>query len=254
MNSRGGFRLFVFSGFRSIRTLNWERHCTMRAKNLAVILLWVGLTLVCTASRAQTDLAASIYGAFNGTTNGNGVQQSPSNSAGVLLELRHIRNPLVGFEATYAYNRANQTYTSTAGANHVCQNCTVPTLATIKNNVHEVTADWVVSLPLGSFKPFALAGGGLLINDPSGGSVTVQQCGSTPGSCTGSTGSASSNSSKQGVFVYGAGLDWTVLPHLGLRFQYRGNLYKAADLTSAFSSTNAFTHTAEPMVGAFLRF
>ena len=58
---------------------------------------------------------------------------------------------------------------------------------------------------------------------------------------------------NQRGFVYGAGLDWTLLPHLGLRLQYRGNLYKASDLTSAFSSTNAFTHTAEPVIGIYFR-
>jgi len=57
---------------------------------------------------AQTDLAISLYGAFSGATNGNGVQQSPSNSAGGILELRHISNPLVGYEATYSYNRATR--------------------------------------------------------------------------------------------------------------------------------------------------
>jgi hypothetical protein len=61
---------------------------------------------------AQTDVAVSAYGAFNQSTSGNGTVQSPSNQAGFLIEARHIRNPLVGYEATYAYNRANQAYSS----------------------------------------------------------------------------------------------------------------------------------------------
>jgi len=56
------------------------------------------------------------------------------------------------------------------------------------------------------------------------------------------------------VFVYGAGLDWGLIPHLGLRLQYRGNLYKAPDLTKLYTSTGAFTNTSEPMIGAYLRF
>lgn len=55
------------------------------------------------------------------------------------------------------------------------------------------------------------------------------------------------------VFVYGVGLDWGLLPHLGLRLQYRGNLYKAPDLTTVYTSTGAFTHTAEPMIGVYFR-
>jgi opacity protein-like surface antigen len=101
-----------------------------------------------------------------------------------------------------------------------------------------------------NLRPFALAGGGLLLNVPRSG--TAIQCSTVTNVCQ--SVAVSTNTSTKGVFVYGAGVDWTVLPHLGLRFQYRGNLYKAAALTTAFSSTNAFTHTAQPMVGVFLRF
>ena len=69
------------------------------------------------------------------------------------------------------------------------------------------------------------------------------------------TGSQSfTKTSTQSVYVYGAGLDWGLLPHLGLRFQYRGNLYKAPHLTTLYTSTDAFTRTAEPMIGAYLSF
>ena len=66
--------------------------------------------------------------------------------------------------------------------------------------------------------------------------------------------SASTSSATKPAFVYGAGLDWGLLPHIGLRLQYRGNLYNAPDLTTLYSSTGAFLHTAEPMVGAYFRF
>jgi opacity protein-like surface antigen len=180
----------------------------------------LSLVYLCIAAHAQTDVAASAYGAFSGTTEGNGTIQSPSNAAGFLLELRHISNPLVGYELNYSWNRANQNYND---------------IQSIKANAHQVGADWVVSFPVLMLKPFVLAGGGLIFFRPDG---------SQPGS----------RSETKPTFVYGAGVDWTVIPHLGLRFQYRGNLYHAPDLTHAFSSTNAFTHTAEPMVGAFLRF
>ena len=169
---------------------------------------------------AQTDAAASFYGAFSGTTTGNGTVQSPSNSAGVLLELRHISNPLVGYELNYSFNRANQNYNN---------------LEEIKAAAHEVGADWIVSFPVLMFKPFVLAGGGIIFFRPD-------------------SGQPNTSSDTKAVFVYGAGLDWTVIPHIGLRFQYRGNLYHAPDLSHAFSSTDAFTHTAEPMIGAYVRF
>lgn len=176
-------------------------------------------------AQAQTDIAGSVYGAFSQSTSGNTTSQSPSNQAGVLLELRHISNPLVGYEVTYAYNRANERY----------QLLNTPTLQSVKANAHEVTADWVVSLKMLNLRPFALAGAGLLFVDPA-------------------SGQSNTTSDTKGVFVYGAGVDWTVLPHIGVRLQYRGNLYKAPDLAKAFSSTDRFTHTAEPMAGVFFRF
>ncbi len=208
---------------------------------------------------AQTDVAVSAYGAFNQSTSGNGTVQSPSNQAGFLIEARHIRNPLVGYEATYAYNRANQAYSSPT----VFPPCPIAGLpicgpttktAAIPANAHEFTADWVASLKLANLKPFALAGGGLLVNVPSGGTLTTVTCGQFNPLCSRFTTNAPTNTATKAVFVYGAGVDWTLLPHLGVRFQYRGNLYKAPALTTAFSSTDSFTHTAEPMLGAFFRF
>ena len=187
------------------------------------------------AARAQTSIAASVYGAFSGATNGNGVQESPSNSAGGLFELRHISNPILGWEATYAYNRANQVYSNSSYGCPVLLSCSPPTPAAVSDNAHEVTADWVPSIHISNLRPFGVLGVGLLLNEPAGGQ-------------------SSTTSSNQAVYVYGAGLDWGLLPHLGLRLQYRGNLYKAPDVTRLYTSTDAFTHTAEPMIGAYFSF
>ncbi len=225
----------------------------MRIQNIHKAFVLVGLMVASAASAvAQTDVALSVYGAFSGTTTGNGVLQSPANQAGGMIELRHIVNPIVGYEATYSFNRANQEYT-----NRVLPpcptgfvNCAVPLSAAVANDAHEITGDWVISLKIANLRPFALAGGGLLVNIPANANkLSCYQlnalCGISP---------APTNTSTQGVFVYGAGLDWGLLPHLGLRLQYRGNLYKSPELTSAFLSTKAFTHTAEPMIGAYFRF
>jgi opacity protein-like surface antigen len=222
----------------------------MQAKWMQTAFLSVGLAaLSCAAAGAQTDVALSIYGAFTGTTTANGVTQSPSNAAGGLLEVRHIVHPWMGFEGTYAFNRANQAY---SGQSTPCPGigCTVVGIqaAAVSANAHEVTGDWVASLKVGNLRPFALAGGGILFDAPSGqihqsGAVTVA-CGGTNPSCT--------NNTTKPVFVYGGGVDWGLLPHLGLRLQYRGNLYKAPNITTLFNA-NAFTHTAEPMIGVYFR-
>ena len=74
----------------------------MRMNWAGKAVLTAGLAVLnCAAAGAQSTVAASVYGAFSGTTNGNGTAQSPSNAAGGIFELRHIRNPLIGYEATY---------------------------------------------------------------------------------------------------------------------------------------------------------
>jgi len=208
----------------------------MRKVWLRGLLLFTGLTVASSAAvaRAQTDVALSLYGAFHGTTNGNGTVQSPANSAGGIVELRHIKNPLMGFEVTYSYNRGNQTYSSEPGTG-TCVVGLPCTPTTVKANAHEVTGDYLVSVHIANLRPFVLGGLGVLFNQPT-------------------SGQSDTNSDTKGVFVYGAGLDWGVFPHIGLRFQYRGNLYKAPDLTKLYTSTDMFTHTAEPMIGAYLRF
>lgn len=183
---------------------------------------------------SQTDVSVSVYGAFSGSTSGDGFAQSPSNAAGGMIGVRHISNPLVGYEGTYSFNRANQVYTPlvcpVAG---ITPGCNPP--QPVSANAHEITGDWVASLKLGDFRPFALAGAGILLNQPS-------------------SGQANTTSSNKGVFVYGIGLDWGLAPHIGLRFQYRGNVYKAPDLSTVYGSSTVFMRTGEPMAGAYLRF
>jgi opacity protein-like surface antigen len=183
-------------------------------------------------SLSKTDVALSIYGTWSEKTTGDNVMQSPSNAAGGIFEVRHISNPIVGFEGTYSFNRANQVYSPTVTCGLPCGPITP---ATVSADAHEVTGDWIASLKITNLRPFALAGAGILFNQPA-------------------SGQANSTSSNKPVFVYGAGLDWGLLPHIGLRLQYRGNLYKAPDLTTLYTSSGAFTHTSEPMIGAYLQF
>jgi opacity protein-like surface antigen len=222
----------------------------------AFSLLTLAFVLAPTLACAQTSVAASVYGAFSGTTNGNGTQQSPANQAGGLFELRHTSNPIVGFEATYSFNRANQNYITRPGG---CPafGCSI-SRETVENNAHEVTADWVPSVHIANFRPFGVLGVGLLLDVPTNSTATVfttSPCGAItcPGSTTTTTSTSGTNTSYKPVYVYGAGLDWGLIPHIGLRLQYRGNLYSAPNVTKIFSSTDTFTHTAEPMIGIYIR-
>jgi len=203
----------------------------MQIRFSSAVLVVAMLAGGCARASAQTDVGLSLYGSFSGTTDQNGVQQSPAASAGGIFELRHVRNPILGFEGTYSYNRANQRYK----CNDV--SCGDITLATVKADAHEVTVDWVPSVKVLNLRPFGVLGVGGLFNVPQD---------SNPSGI-------STKTSTQVVYVYGAGLDITVIPHFGLRFQYRGNLNKPPDVVDLYTSADKFTHTAQPMVGIFFR-
>jgi opacity protein-like surface antigen len=223
------------------------------------------VTLTGSSACAQTDIAANLYGAFSGrtvagsTSNASGgALLSPSNAAGALIEVRHIRNPLVGYEATYAYNRANQleiVNSNTPPACPVGKCINIDTVAAVPANAHALTGDWVASVKLANFRPFAQAGGGVLFHVPAAGTVPIPYtaCIGTSPTCEQGTTNIPTNTQTTGVFVYGAGVDWRLLPHLGLRLQYRSNVYKRSSLLKEFSSESAFTHTAEPMLGLYFR-
>jgi hypothetical protein len=126
----------------------------MRIRSIFMTILV--LPALITVASAQTSVSASIYGAFSGTTSGDGTQQSPSNQAGGLLEIRHIANPILGFEGTYSFNRADQTYVTKPDG---CPafGCSIST-ESVANNAHEVTADWIPSLHIANVRPFGVLG------------------------------------------------------------------------------------------------
>ena len=184
----------------------------------------------------KTDVAISLYGAFSPKVSTGGASQSPTNSAGGMFELRHIANPVLGFEGTYSFNRANQHYNADLGV--TCpigvNPCPPPEEATVKANAHEITLDWIPSLHFANVRPFGVLGLGVLLNVPTAGQTNTQ-------------------TSTKAVYVYGAGLDWGLLPHLGLRLQFRGNLYSAPQVTTLYTSIDKFTQTSEPMIGVYFR-
>jgi opacity protein-like surface antigen len=200
--------------------------------------LLVAVVLFGGVAQGQTDLAASVYGAFTAKVNGNGVTQSPANGAGAMVEFHHQANPLVGYVVTYSWNRADQRY-SESGTTCGLQ-CSPSEFAQgVKANAQEATAAWEVGVKVLNLRPFLLAGGGILFN----------QAAQNPSSTT-----TTNRNHTAGVLVYGGGVDVGLLPHVGVRAQYRGNVYSAPQLSTAFSSTKAFFTTSEPMLGVYVRF
>lgn len=218
----------------------------MRLRSLRLV-LGVSFTLaaaICASGQSQTDIALSLYGAFtNSTTPGNSdfFRVNPAASAGGLLEFRHISNPLFGWEATYSFRRANEVYDELVYVPAVCapSGCPVipyPTYA-VSANAQEFTADWVPSAKIASLRPFAILGTGILMTQPVSGQ---------PGTA----------GTTQPAFVYGAGLDWGFARHLGVRIQFRGNLYRPPGIAPPNNTNHniGFMHTAEPAIGLYYKF
>jgi hypothetical protein len=218
----------------------------LQSSGLGVILSFFLIAAVCAPAQVpaqkQTDVALSVYGAFSNTVgknNANLTQDSPSNSAGGMIELRHIHSLFIGYEAAYSFNRANQVYTVTVNC---IVNSKCPTSVIVSANAHEFTGDWVFSTHPAKLRPYALVGAGILLTVPVSGLSEDQY-------------PQPVQSSDTPVYVYGVGLDWEVLPHLGLRFQYRGNVHKAPYMTTDFGgSSDPFQHTAEPAIGVYYKF
>ena len=203
----------------------------------------MAVALCATAARAQTDVALSGYGTFTSSSSGFGTQQTPHNSEGAMIELRHIVNPFVGFEGAVSFNPANQSYAPKPGAcGYVCSQ---PPLE-VSGRQTEFTMDWVVSLKRGNFRPFVLGGAGFFFTIP-GANPTVKQSNVV-------VPAYSVNTVVRPDFVYGGGIDWAFLPHFGLRLQVRGNTTKAPQLLDLYPSTAAYTQIYEPMGGVYYRF
>ncbi len=212
------------------------------------------------AAHAETDVAVNLYGSFNQILSGavsDGQTQSLANAAGGMIELRHIVHPWLGYEATYSLNRANQTSTSLTAA---CPNfgpCSPSNFiypsTTVSAFAHELAGDWVFSARLANLRPFAIVGVGILLDVPVGSANNTElYCSSNPISCQ--YGTVPTQAARAPVFVYGAGFDWGLLPHLGLRAQLRGNLYHASELTKYYQAPASLAQTLEPMIGAYFRF
>lgn len=197
----------------------------------AVFLMIGTITLTGAGAHAQTDISASVFGALNNSSSGNGATQSSANSGGGMIGLRHIFKPLLGVEANFAVSGAGQSLAPVQGScGDRCQN---PPLH-VSTDALEFSVNYVASAKLGRLEPFGTAGLGFTFFNASG---------SEPGL----------NSLSRPTWVGGGGTDLNLTSRVGLRLQYRVNFYKAPDVALGYAQTGAFVHTQEPMVGIFFR-
>jgi opacity protein-like surface antigen len=123
-----------------------------------------------------------------------------------------------GIEAHYGYSLNTQSNTSPNGG------------IGIKSYSHEVSGAYVFRLPLRKVTPFALAGVGALIFDPSN--------------------FAGASTQTRAAFGYGARADIYLSHHIFMRAEYRGFVYNSStyDLP-VLAGLDRVTHRAEPSIG-----
>jgi len=196
-----------------------------RTNSFAAILLGGALAALPAFSQeaGRSDATVQAFGSFVKTTTQDGVQQSATNSGGVLASYRYFFSNSHGVEVNYGYSLNTQSYGLAAG------------LEGVKSNQHEVTAAYVYRHALRYFTPFVEAGVGGLVFDPTG----------APGAST----------QARAAFVYGGGADFNITKRVFIRAEYRGLVYNSPtfDLTEA-QGADRVTHRAEPSIGFGYRF
>lgn len=207
----------------------------MSTKRVAVLSVLSALLLFSSAAFAQEEaawkhgeIAVQGTGSFTKDSNGNGISQHATDTGGFIVGYRYHFNRWLAAEANYGYDRNTQQNLTSGGAFNV------------QANVHQATAAAVVTLP-GTYRlnPYVLAGAGALVFDP-----------------TNNAGQSVTGALRQAkaAFVYGGGVDLTLVKHVALRAEYRGFVYNRPDFQLGALNSNVTAHTAQPSAGLVFRF
>ena len=171
----------------------------------------------------KNEVSVQAFGSFLKSTTDNGVQNSATNSGGVLGSYRYFFGVHSGVAVNYGYALNTQNFLSSSSA------------LGVKNYSHEVSAAYVFRLPLKRFTPFVTAGAGALVFDPKD--------------------FQGADSQTRPAFVYGGGADFNISHHVFMRAEYRGFVYNSPTYNlSGLDGTDRMTHRAEPSIGFGYRF
>jgi outer membrane immunogenic protein len=194
-----------------------------RTNSLAAVVMGVALASVPAFAQEfnHSEVSVQAFGSFVKTTTDNGIQQSATNSGGVLANYRYFFSNSSGIEANYGYSLNTQTYGLASGP------------LGVKSDNHEFSGAYVFRHKMHGFTPFAEAGAAGLVFDPR----------DTPGAST----------QTKAAFLYGAGADFNLGSHFFLRAEYRGFVYDSPTF-GLVAGADRITHRAEPSAGFGYRF
>lgn len=184
-----------------------------------VVILCGGALMAFSQEYSKQDVSVQALGSFVKSTWDKGIEQSATNSGGVLASYRYFFNKNNGAEINYAFTTNTQAYSGQG----------------VDTHSHEASAAYVFRLPRKHFTPFLLAGVGGLVFDPKD--------------------FVGAGTQARAAFVYGGGADFNVGPHVFVRAEYRGLIYNSPTFGVVdFSGADRVTHRAEPSVGFGYRF
>jgi len=105
--------------------------------------------------------------------------------------------------------------------------------------MHELTGSFVAHIPVrvANIRPYALAGAGALIFDPTDRYLLNGV-----------------DRQTKPAFVYGGGFNFDLTRNFGVRAEYRGLVYKVPDFSLNNLNLDKVTHLAQPSIGFFVRF
>lgn len=173
----------------------------------------------------KSEVSVQYFGTFVSNTWYGGVQQTATDSGGVLANYRFFFNDWTGVEFNYGWAPGTQKYSFGPQQQ----------FAGIRADSDEATASFVSRYPGHRVVPFGLVGTGALVFDPQN--------------------SAPQTTQARATFVYGAGADVGLTDRVFLRAEYRGLVYNSPDFNTPFYlGPDRVTHRAEPSIGFGFRF
>jgi opacity protein-like surface antigen len=197
---------------------------------LAILFLSVSFA---SAQEYPVDVSVGGGPALSRSTSGNLTTQTVTKSFVGFASIRLNFTRKHSAEFTYGRIRNTQEYSSS------------PNLFRIQDSIAEYSGAYVFRpLRWHNFKPFGLAGGGVLRFKPDPAGITINNI-LTPLPAVEQT---------RAAFLYGGGFDYRVTKRWAVRVQYRGFLYKVPDFKVSNLFTGATGNLSEPSVGAVFRF
>lgn len=192
------------------------------------VLLLSATSAMAQAGRSQINLQAT--GVVIKDTDGGGLRQEATKSGGLLVGYSYQFHRWAGVEGNYGYTRNTQNYFASPRQGGQTG---------VQSDIHQFTGAFVLHVPVEApvVKPYALAGAGALVFEPTD-SVRV----------------AATDQQTRAAFVYGGGVNFDIARNFGIRAEYRGLVYKAPDFKVGTLDLDKITHLAQPSVGVFFRF